>query len=75
MRTMCAIRRKILRKSKLMNEKMEAMITHFGVDFKQLDRCKIHIVIRKMFGRLKKKKGSFFQSITSLQKNSAKVGI
>lgn len=26
-----------------------------------------------LFHRLKKKKGSFFQSITSLQKNSAKV--
>jgi len=27
------------------------------------------------FCRLKKKKGSFFQSITSLQKNSAKVRV
>lgn len=31
------------------------------------------IVAICLFSRLKKKKGSFFQSITSLQKNSAKV--
>nr|CAD7424609.1 unnamed protein product [Timema monikensis] len=33
----------------------------------------LYVVETKIVGRLKKKKGSFFQSITSLQKNSAKV--